>query len=131
MLGKIEGKRRRARQRVRWLDGITDLMDMGLGGLSWSVSICVTPKLVLSILTAPHLYRTVMCRFQICERGEGCVKAAHTTLFLLFLFWNGEDTNHRSVSFLLFFLELSHCLFTNQYLFMTYYVRHFEKTELK
>ena len=33
MLGKIEGGRRRGRQRIRWLDGITDLMDMGLGGL--------------------------------------------------------------------------------------------------
>ena len=33
MLGKIEGRRRRGRQRMRWLDGITDLMDMGLGGL--------------------------------------------------------------------------------------------------
>jgi len=33
MLGKIEGKRRRGQQRVRWLDGITDSMDMGLGGL--------------------------------------------------------------------------------------------------
>ena len=33
MLGKIEGKRRRGRQRVRWLDSITDSMDMGLGGL--------------------------------------------------------------------------------------------------
>ena len=33
MLGKIEGRRRRGRQRIRWLDGITDLMDMGLGGL--------------------------------------------------------------------------------------------------
>ena len=33
MLGKIEGKRRRGRQRTRWLDGITDSMDMGLGGL--------------------------------------------------------------------------------------------------
>ena len=33
MLGKTEGRRRRGRQRVRWLDGITDTMDMGLGGL--------------------------------------------------------------------------------------------------
>ena len=33
MLGKIEGRRRRGRQRMRWLDGITDTMGMGLGGL--------------------------------------------------------------------------------------------------
>ena len=33
MLGKIEGSRRRGRQRMRWLDGITDSMDVGLGGL--------------------------------------------------------------------------------------------------
>ena len=33
MLGKIEGRRRRGRQRRRWLDGITDSMDMGFGGL--------------------------------------------------------------------------------------------------
>ena len=33
MLGKIEGRRRRGRWRMRWLDGITDTMDMGLGGL--------------------------------------------------------------------------------------------------
>ena len=36
ILGKIEGRRSRGRQRMRWLDGITDSMDMGLGGLgSW------------------------------------------------------------------------------------------------
>ena len=33
MLGKIQGRRRRGRQSMRWLDGITDTMDMGLGGL--------------------------------------------------------------------------------------------------
>ena len=33
MLGKIEGRRRRGQQRMRWLDGITDSVDMGLGGL--------------------------------------------------------------------------------------------------
>ena len=37
MLGKIEGRRRRGRQRMRWMDGITDSMDMGLGGLQESV----------------------------------------------------------------------------------------------
>ena len=33
MLGKIEGRSRRGQQRMRWLDGMTDSMDMGLGGL--------------------------------------------------------------------------------------------------
>ena len=37
MVGKTEGKRRRGRQRIRWLDGITDTMDMGLGGLQMLV----------------------------------------------------------------------------------------------
>ena len=46
MLGGIGGRRRRGRQRMRWLDGITDSMDMGLGGLRswwWTERPCVLP----------------------------------------------------------------------------------------
>ena len=55
MLGKIEGRRKRGRQRMRWLDGITDLMDMefeqalgvgdGQGSLAWHKELDTTERL--------------------------------------------------------------------------------------
>ena len=42
MLGKIEGRRRRGRQRMRWLGGITNTMDMGLGGLQGGLGCCTS-----------------------------------------------------------------------------------------
>ena len=47
MLGGIRGRRRRGRQRMRWLDGITDIMDMSLSRLTWMVSRLTIQELVM------------------------------------------------------------------------------------
>ena len=61
MLGKIEGGRKRGQQRMRWLDGITNLTDMGLGGhgFGWTLGLDLlsplTPLLIFSSVLALNI----------------------------------------------------------------------------
>ena len=73
MLGKIDGRMRRGRQRMRWLDGITDVMDMGLGGLqelvmdrgAWSPAIHGVTKSLTTLSDCSELNLISICHIDI------------------------------------------------------------------